>query len=277
MEALAQWERVKGQAFVVLTGLLLFAVSYAYLRHIAAQERTLMEHERGLAAAEHVAMAGILSAATCHDTNNMLMAVRGNVELVAEEPGLGAEAREAVARALKNCDRASVALRRLMDLSRASLPGRPGAHDLGPLLDEIADLARRHEALRPHRIECRVPDGLQATLNDRLLTGALLNLVLNAAEAMPGPGRILLEALPRSTAVAIEVHDEGPGVAPDLRDRVVEPFYTTKSRGTGLGLLSVRACALDHGGRLEIDTSPELGGALFRLVLPQPPAPAQAA
>ena len=269
LHALEAIERVKGQAFVVMTAVLLFAVAFTYLRRIRDQERALLDHERSLAQTEHVAMAGILAAATCHDTNNMLMAVRGNIELVAEEPDLAPEAREGVARALTNCDRASGALRRLMDLSRASLPGKAQPERLAPLLQDVADLARRHQAVQPHLLECVVAEDLQARINARLLTGALLNLVLNAAEAMGAPGRIRMAAHDGGGTVVIEVHDAGPGVPEDLRARIVEPFFTTKPSGTGLGLLSVRACALDHGGRLEVDTSPDLGGAVFRLVLPQ--------
>ncbi|MBE0567055.1 MAG: HAMP domain-containing histidine kinase [Krumholzibacteria bacterium] len=268
-------ERFKGQIFVLLSGLLLFAVSYFYLRRIRDQEEAILDRERSLARAEHVAMAGVLAASTCHDTNNMLMAVRGNLELLADEPGLGTEARELADRALTNCDRAAAALKRLMDLSRGSLPGRAERHALAPLIQEILALGSRHEAVRPHLLGSDVPPDLVATINAQLLTGALLNLLLNAGEAMAEPGEIRVVAKALAGAVAVEVHDAGPGVPAGLEQQILTPFFTTKPRGTGLGLLSVRACALEHGGMLEVGPSPLLGGALFRLVLPQrPPGPA---
>lgn len=267
---LEQIERVKGQAFVLLSALLLFAVSFAYLRRIRDQEQALLAHERGLARSEHVAMAGVLAASTCHDTNNMLMAVRGNVELLVDDPALGAEARENAERALTSCDRATRALRRLMDLSRGSLPGQAERQALAPLVREVVELGSRHETVRPHMVGWDVPEDLVATVNAPLLTGALLNLILNAGEAMAEPGEIRVAARSRDGVLAVEVHDEGPGVPPGLEQQILEPFFTTKPRGTGLGLLSVRACALEHGGLLEVEASPLLGGALFRLVLPQP-------
>ena len=105
-----------------------------------------------------------------------------------------------------------------------------------------------------------------------LVVQALDNLIVNAAEATDGQGRIQVHLRKPSARVAvIEVHDDGPGVPDDLRHRVFETLYTTKSHGTGLGMVAVRGCASAHHGTVDIDRS-HLGGALFRLTL-QPMEP----
>ena len=94
----------------------------------------------------------------------------------------------------------------------------------------------------------------------------LLNLVLNAADATGGRGRIEVRSFEEDGAHVLEVHDDGPGVPLDIREEVFRAFFTTKADGNGLGLLSVRACAELHGGTAEIGDSP-LGGACFRVTL----------
>ena len=97
----------------------------------------------------------------------------------------------------------------------------------------------------------------------------LLNLLLNASEATGGQGRVHLKIAESGESVSFEVHDNGPGIPAQVRDRVFDPFFTTKTEGHGLGLLSVQACAEAHGGMAEVGSSTELGGALFRVLLPR--------
>lgn len=124
--------------------------------------------------------------------------------------------------------------------------------------------ARRIELLA--RIEPGVPilraDGAQ-------LTQALLNLVINALQALESDGRILirLHAPPAANAVVLDVQDSGPGIAPGKQVSVFEPYFTTKEEGSGLGLWIAQQIAVAHGGTLEATNAPE-GGALFRLRLP---------
>jgi len=105
----------------------------------------------------------------------------------------------------------------------------------------------------------------------------LLNLMINASEAVPKHGGILrIEARQSdSGGLLLEVADNGPGVPDSLRRKIFEPFFSTKgTQGTGLGLAVTRKLILEHGGEIEIDRSPE-GGALFRIRLPKAPQPKQ--
>ena len=94
------------------------------------------------------------------------------------------------------------------------------------------------------------------------------NLILNAAEATGGRGRIEVRIVEGGEQVVLEVHDDGPGVPRDLRHSLFDGLRTTKPGGAGLGLFSVRSCTQILGGTVAIDESP-FGGALFRVVLPR--------
>ena len=100
-----------------------------------------------------------------------------------------------------------------------------------------------------------------------MLRRALLNLVLNAIDAMPSGGKLLLSAGGNESQVQIAVADTGPGLSPEVTRRIFEPFFTTKGKGTGLGLAIVYRIAEVHGGEIAARNRPE-GGALLTLTLP---------
>jgi signal transduction histidine kinase len=114
-----------------------------------------------------------------------------------------------------------------------------------------------------------VTPGLAATAADpERLRQVLMNLAINALDATPVGGRVNIEARAEGGEVLFLVDDSGPGIAPDARDRLFEPFFTTKPAGSGLGLAIVHAIVSQHGGSIEVDSSP-LGGARFAVRLPQ--------
>jgi len=138
---------------------------------------------------------------------------------------------------------------------------------LDRLLDEVmASVAPRASAQRVTAI-CRVPQGLLATADRNMLRRAVLNLVLNALDAMPDGGTLSVIASAIEDGVEIQVCDTGPGLSEEAQRRAFEPFYTTKSGGTGLGLAIVYRIADVHGGQVAAANRPE-GGAAFVLRLP---------
>jgi signal transduction histidine kinase len=99
---------------------------------------------------------------------------------------------------------------------------------------------------------------------------ALWNLLRNAAEVTTAGGAVVLSLAPAADGAGLcfEVRDEGPGIPPEDRERVFDPFYTTKERGTGIGLAVVRRVAERHGGTVTVRPSPDGRGSVFALALP---------
>ena len=134
-------------------------------------------------------------------------------------------------------------------------------------MTDSLDLARTHMKVRRCRVACSCPETILFRGDPASLRRMLLNLVLNAADAVEGRGRIEVRGVRRGDTAVLEVHDDGPGVPAEKRQAIFDVFYTTKPHGTGLGLLSVRVAAEDHGGSVEVADS-DLGGACFRVTLP---------
>jgi signal transduction histidine kinase len=141
------------------------------------------------------------------------------------------------------------------------------AFPVGELLDEVCRLlAPQLDAQGIHlTIDCPAQVAIRADRD--MLRRAVLNLVLNALDAMPDGGRLDITACPTSAGIDLEVADSGPGVADELRDRLFEPFFTTKSSGTGLGLAIVERIAAAHAGAVDVANCPD-GGAAFTLSIP---------
>jgi nitrogen fixation/metabolism regulation signal transduction histidine kinase len=117
-------------------------------------------------------------------------------------------------------------------------------------------------------LDCQLAPSLWVEADRDQLTQVLVNLVKNAEEAMPQGGRIQVRARPEGSQVWLEVEDQGPGIPPEQRARIFEPYFTTKASGTGLGLAICARIAAEHGGRLSVE--PGSGrGACFRLALPR--------
>jgi two-component system sensor histidine kinase FlrB len=138
--------------------------------------------------------------------------------------------------------------------------------DVGAMLESVAQslVPRLTETARV-TIRTQAP-GLAVRGNPEALVGAIVNLANNALDAAGPDARVEIEARARAGRAEIRVRDNGPGVPAALRDRIFEPFYTTRTGGTGLGLAVVRTVALAHGGAVELE--PTDAGACFCLSLP---------
>ncbi len=142
-----------------------------------------------------------------------------------------------------------------------------GTIQVAALLREVCQSLAPQLDAQSVRASIDCPAQLEAQADGEMLRRALLNLVLNALDALPGGGEIVLTAVCTPQGLEIEVADSGPGVPAPLLDRLFEPFFTTKPCGTGLGLAIVERIAAAHGGRIAVANCPE-GGAAFTLHLP---------
>jgi signal transduction histidine kinase len=142
--------------------------------------------------------------------------------------------------------------------------------DAGKLVRHVCELLRPEAAVRAIELRMQLPDSLPRLAADSAqLTQALVNLVINAIQAVEGPGRVEVRASVNhdSGLLLIEVRDSGPGVPAEKQSAIFEPFFTTKAEGSGLGLWIVQQIITAHGGSVEVANLPE-GGARFAIHLP---------
>jgi signal transduction histidine kinase len=262
---LERLELVKGELFVVVTALLLFAGLALLLRRFERERVRMIELERELTDAEARRLPAVFASSIAHDLDNLLQVALLQTELLEAEaaPPSVAEAARDLERSLREI---STVGRKLREMGRGRSAAARQRFEVPALIADVLALARAHSTIRLRVVEQDV-DAQATLLGDRSLLGrALFNLLLNAAQASTG-GRIALRARRRDGAVWVEVHDDGPGVPEEIAGSIFRPFFSTRSEGGGLGLVSVRAAAESFGGGIDLTRSP-LGGACFRLRLP---------
>ena len=249
-----------------------------FIRDLSARVR--MEQE--LRQAQKMEAIGQLTGGVAHDFNNLLTVVSGNLEML-ERRLKGREDRELLEEAQEAAKLGAELVKRLLAFGRRQ-PLHPKEIDLNALVSNMAELLRR--ALGPTiEVKTRFFERLPLIKVDPgRIENALLNLAINARDAMPKGGRLFVETakveigqeaieaygdLPPGTYVSLAVTDTGAGMSTDVRQRAFEPFYTTKAAGmgTGLGLSSVYGFVKQSGGHVQLDS--ELGrGTSVRLFLP---------
>ena len=131
--------------------------------------------------------------------------------------------------------------------------------DPGEVADAVLRLTRRDLETTEIEIETEISHGLRAAIDAGGLQQALLNLILNARQAMPTGGTISIRVVPDRDWVVLEVADTGSGIAPEDRARVFEPFYSGRERGSGLGLAITQRVIREAGGRIDFDSAPGRG------------------
>jgi len=268
VEQLEHLERVKGVVFVLGTGVVFYVVAVVLLSRVRRQQDLLIVQRDSLVASEHRALAGLFAASVAHDINNVMMVARGNAELLAE-PLAGAETKQNAAEAMRRAfiDLAALS-QRLMTLGRENLHGTMSERNLAAVVERAVQLASRHERVRRCTVTTKLGANVMLLMDEVLIDRMLLNLILNAADATRGLGRIEVRLASDAETACIEVHDNGPGIPDDAKEAIFEAFYTSKPDGLGLGLVSVEVCAEAHHGSVEVFRS-DLGGAAFRVRLPR--------
>ena len=221
---------------------------------------------------------GQMAAGVSHDLKNLLNPLslylqlakralaKGNTAQVDESLG---EMQGVVKRGVETIDR-------LRDFSRQAPDAASRPTDLNAHVREAVDLARAKLVGRLAgmvHLDLELGEPPMVVLQSTELVGALVNLVVNAIDAMPDGGRVVVSTGGDQAAAWVRVADDGPGMSPDVERRVFEPFFTTKGdAGTGLGLAMVFAFVQRSGGRISLDTAPGRGAA-FTLRFPALGAP----
>ncbi len=242
-------------------------------RMVEALERT----KERLLRTERLAAVGKLAAHVTHEVRNPLSSLALNVELLEEELAAAPEETRGILEAVqREIDRLTELTEGYLRLARLPDPVLE-TRDVGDVVRATVDFLLPEFERAGVRCELHMEaggrEGLVALVDEAKLRQALLNLLRNAREASGHGGMVRLGVRAEEAWVCIEIEDDGPGVPPEVRDRIFDVFFTTKERGTGLGLPLAQQIVLAHGGSLRCEDVPGGRGARFVLRLPRHPAP----
>ena len=218
---------------------------------------------------ERLAAVGELAAGVAHELRNPLTSVKLLLQHAAKRGGelhLGGEQGALI---LGEIRRMESTIQSLLDFSRTPLLNRV-SHDLRSTVQRSLNLVEGRLVQLAIRLEVQMGDeSLMVHADSEQLNQVFVNLLLNAAEAMPTGGllTVRLAGSVDGSVVRVEILDTGPGISPEIQGRLFEPFATTKERGTGLGLAICRRIVRDHAGQILAENRPD-GGAVFRVELP---------
>jgi signal transduction histidine kinase len=222
-----------------------------------------------LARAQQTAAAGQTAANLAHQIGTPLNLISGYVQMMMEDPGLDARSLERLHSIEEQIRKVTGFIRTTLDAVRRS-PRAPEPVFPAAVLRRLSEIARPRAVAAGIELRLDVPEDLPWLMGDSVqLELALLNLVNNSLEAMPGGGRVRIYASREGSSTRIEVADDGPGIPEGILPRVFEPWVTSKpsDRGTGLGLSITRDVVKEHGGSIEVHSAPAQGTS-FVIVLP---------
>ncbi|MBE0530723.1 MAG: PAS domain S-box protein [Rhodospirillales bacterium] len=254
-------------------------VAYVAISEDISERRRMVDHLRQ---AQKMEAVGQLTGGVAHDFNNILSVILTSAECLADDLEGDAGKTPLVATIVRSVHRAADLTHRLLAFSRRQ-DLNPEVLDLSAVMGEMVELLRRSLG-ETIAVSVEAAAGLPPVLVDRgQFENALLNLALNARDAMPGGGALTIGIAPgeppvsegggqggrKRRFVCVSVRDNGTGMAPDVLDRVFEPFFTTKGKGqgTGLGLSMVYGFVRQSGGDIVVDSA-ENAGTTFRLYFP---------
>lgn len=216
--------------------------------------------------ADRINSLGELSAAVVHEVRNPLASIKGAVEILEDEIPTGSPRREFAGIIKQEVDRLDALVDEFLRFARPHKPAVAPA-SLNEVVQAVLTLiAQRAEAQGVSVEEQLVSDLPSVTVDAEQIKQLLLNLAINALQAMPQGGRLTLRTRLDAKDAIVEIEDTGSGVEPRLQARIFDPFFTTKEKGTGLGLSIAYKIAFEHGGSLTLANGEQ--GALFRLSLP---------
>lgn len=221
--------------------------------------------------AERLSLIGSMASSIIHDFKNPVGVIQGTANLL-EKQLADPELHKFSRLIQQGVDQMLSLMRELLDYSRGTAQLSPEPVPIDALLEELHEQSLSHLAANGIVVEKTISYRGDLLIDRSRFLRVLLNLVANAAEAMPEGGMLKLDVVQRGPVVAISVGDTGPGVPEELLPQVFEPFVTHgKKMGTGLGLAIARSIVEAHGGSLRVTSTPG-EGATFTVVIPAVPA-----
>lgn len=238
----------------------------ATTQQLSRTYRELQDNLEHLKRAERLSAVGQLAAGLAHEIRNPLASIEGAADLLTPGAADDAMRAEFVEIIKKECRRLGRLLTEMLSFARPR-PPQFESTDVESIIDSVLTLVRAsgHKQIEFRR-EVQAP--LPAVECDaEQIKQVLLNLTMNAAQAMENVGEVAIAAARRNENVVIEVKDQGPGISEENMDKIFSPFFTTKKSGTGLGLTVAQQIVMRHGGVLMVHPN-QPRGAVFSILLP---------
>lgn len=235
---------------------------YTAIRHDITERKRIEAELREQAALKSL---GEMAAVVAHELKNPLAGLRGALEIIARRmPGDSSDVR-IIKEMVTRIDSLNQMVQDLLVFARPN-PPKIGPVSVGAIAREIAALLASDPEMRGITLDVSGADPVVPADAD-MMKGVLLNLLINAAQAMGRQGRIAVSVDTTNSLCEVSVTDHGPGIPEELRDKIFDPFFTTKHRGTGLGLAVARRTVEMHGGTIRVEC-PSHGGTVMTVSLP---------
>jgi signal transduction histidine kinase len=235
-------------------------------RRIAERTRELQESQAQVLHQEKMAAFGLLAAGIAHEVGNPLTSISTLIQLL-ERRDLDDYTRERLGLVNSQLTRIQTILRELVTFGRPASDTR-GRVSLREIVDDALGIAKYYKGVKSREVRADVSGDLPPLVGVRdQLVQVFFNLILNAIDATGKGGKVVVEARAEGNALVATVTDDGHGIAPEHRERLFRPYFTTKRHGTGLGLFVTHKLVQAHGGTVTCDSTPDRG-TTFRLVFP---------
>jgi signal transduction histidine kinase len=213
-----------------------------------------------------------MAASISHNLKNPLGSMKTILQVQLENPELPESIRGETKMVLEEIGRLSTKLNQLLQYSRPAVRGGSitGSCDARVVVEEVASVLSHEAERRGVRFQASVSgEGAKVAASAEALNDIVTNLVVNALEATPRAGHVMVTADCRNGACVLGVEDDGPGIPETLREKILQPFFTTKSQGTGLGLAIVARRVAEFGGKVDWESPVREGhGTRFKVTLP---------
>ena len=216
--------------------------------------------------AQNLASLGEMAASVAHEVKNPLAAISGVIQILSESEAIAEPYQSVVEELVQRVKRLDHVVKRLLLFAKPMQPDKQ-AFNLHEVLRQIVSSLQREDRLQGVTLSVGGDRTVMVKLDLILFEDVMRNLVYNAAEAMIGEGAVTISCDLAGSFIRISIADTGPGIAPEVGDKVFRPFFTTKSDGTGLGLSLCRKIVEAHGGQIEL-VSPSGNGSRIVITLP---------
>jgi len=228
--------------------------------------------ERKLAERERLALVGQMAASISHNLKNPLGSMKTILQVQLENPELPGSMRAETKMVLEEVGRLSTKLNQLLQFSRPAVRGGSaiGSCHARVVVEEVAGLLSHEAERRGVQMQIKVSGGSAlVAASAEAVNDIVSNLVVNALEATPRGGHVMVSAASNDGVCTLAVEDNGPGIPAALREKILQPFFTTKSQGTGLGLAIVARRVAEFGGKVDWESPVRDGrGTRFHVTLP---------